>query len=229
MRQRIALALLLLAATSSPALAQEVGHLPSESPYRDIAYKQEFTPFIGYFAAGSDPAGVAPRSGPMLGARYEIRIGGPAQFMARLGHVWSERRVIDPQLPVGSREVGTSSTSLYLADVGISLNLTGQKSWNGLVPVITGGAGVVSDFKGADVGGFKFGTQFAITVGGGVRWVPQDSRLQVRVDLADYLYQISYPTSYVVDSEELPRVTRKQSAWTNNLALTAGVSYRFFR
>ena len=228
MRQRIALALLLLAA-SSPALAQEVGHLPAESPYRDIAFKQELTPFAGYFQAGGDPAGVAPRSGPMLGARYEIRIGGPAQFMARVGHVWSERRVINPELPVESRDLGTTSTSLYVADVGISLNLTGQKSWRGLVPVLTGGAGVVSDFKGADAGGFRFGTQFAISVGGGVRWVPQDSRLQLRVELADYLYQISYPTSYIIQTEENPRVTRKQSAWTNNLALTAGVSYRFFR
>ena len=228
MRQRIALALLLLVA-SSPALAQEVGHAPANSPYRDVAYKQEITPFAGYFTAGRDPAGVAPRSGPLVGARYEIRIGGPAQFMARVGHVWSERRMMDPTLPVASRDLGTSSTSLYLADVGIALNLTGQKSWRGLIPVVSGGAGVVSDFKSADVGGFRFGTQFAITVGGGVRWVPQDSRLQLRVDLADYLYQITYPTSYVVDSEELPRVTRKQSAWTNNLALTAGVSYRFFR
>ena len=228
MRQHTALALLLLAA-SSPALAQEVGHAPAESPYRDVPFKQEITPFAGYFTAGRDPAGVAPRSGPLLGGRYEIRIGGPAQFMARVGHVWSERRVIDPTLPVPSRDLGTMSTSLYLADVGISLNLTGQKSWRGLIPVLTGGAGVVSDFKSADAGGFRFGTQFAITVGGGVRWVPQDGRLQLRVDLADYLYQITYPTSYVVDSEELPRVTRKQSAWTNNLALTTGVSYRFFR
>ena len=228
MRQRTALALLLLAATS-PVLAQEVGHVPAKSPYRDIAFKQEITPFAGSFQAGGDPAGVAPRSGPMVGARYEIRIGGPAQFMARVGHVWSERRVIDPILPVESRDLGTMSTSLYLADVGISLNLTGQKSWRGLVPVINGGAGVVSDFKGADAGGFRFGTQFAISLGGGVRWVPQDSRLQLRVDLADYLYQISYPTSYIVETEDQPRVTRKQSAWTNNLALTAGVSYRFFR
>ena len=228
MRQSIALALLLLAATS-PVLAQPVGHLPSESPFRDIEFKQEITPFIGYYSAGEDPARVAPRSGPMLGARYEIRIGGPAHFMARVGHVWSERRTIDPSLDAGLRDLGTAATSLYLADLGISLNLTGQKTWRGLVPVLTGGAGIVSDFKSADVGGFKFGTQFAITVGGGVRWVPQNSRLQFRVDLADYLYQISYPASYVTGTEEQPRVTRKQSAWTNNLALTAGASYRFFR
>ena len=228
MRQGIALALLLLAATS-PVLAQPVGHLPSESPFRDIEFKQEITPFIGYFSAGADPAGVAPRSGPMLGARYEIRIGGPAHFMARVGHVWSERRTIDPSLDIGSRDLGIAATSLYLADLGISLNLTGQKTWRGLVPVVTGGAGIAADFRSADVGGFRFGTQFAITVGGGIRWVPQDSRLQFRVDLADYLYQISYPATYVTGTDEQPRVTRKQSAWTNNLALTAGASYRFFR
>ena len=228
MRHRIALALLSLVA-SSPALAQVVGHRPTESPYRDIEFKQEITPFAGWFAAGADPAGVAPQSGPMIGARYEIRIGGPAQFMARVGHVVSERRVLDPERPPSTRELGTTASSLYIADLGISLNLTGQKTWRGMVPVLTGGGGVASDFRSADAGGFRFGTQFAITVGGGVRWVPQNSRLQFRADLADYLYQISYPTAYVLGSEENPRITRKQSAWTHNLALTAGASYRFFR
>ena len=228
MRHRITLALLLLAAPS-PALAQEVGHKPAESPYRDIAFKQEITPYAGYYIAGRDPAGVAPQSGPMVGARYEIRIGGPAQFMARLGHVVSERRVLDPTRPVETRDLGTTASSLYIADLGISLNLTGQKTWRGIVPVLTGGGGVASDFRSADAGGFRFGTQFAITVGGGIRWVPQESRLQFRVDLADYLYQISYPTTYSLGTEEIPRITRKQSAWTHNLALTAGASYRFFR
>lgn len=231
MRHRIALALLLLAA-SSPVLAQEVGHLPSESPYRDIAYKQELTPFAGYYFAGSDPAGVAPRSGPMFGARYEIRIGGPAQFMARVGHVWSERRVIDPQLPVGSRDVGTSSTSLYLADVGISLNLTGQRSWRGIVPVVSGGAGIATDFASPDVGGFRLGTPFAITLGAGVRWT-SGGNWQVRADVADYLYQVKYPPLYFqapapnVDPVLPPN--SKQNVWKHNAALTLGVSYLFFR
>jgi 2,3-bisphosphoglycerate-independent phosphoglycerate mutase len=48
-----------------------------------VIYRQELTGFTGYYAAAEDPVGVAPRSGPMLGVRYEIRLGGPAQFYAR--------------------------------------------------------------------------------------------------------------------------------------------------
>jgi len=60
-----------------------VGYPPQDSPYRDLEYHSELTAFGGWFRPASDPAGVAPRGGPMGGIRYEINVGGPVQLVAR--------------------------------------------------------------------------------------------------------------------------------------------------
>ena len=212
------------------AAGAQVGYPPSESPFRDLFYRQEATIFTGYFAAGGDPVGVAPRSGPMVGVRYEARIGGPAQFSIRAARAFSERTTIDPTKPEGERIVGTSDLPLYLIDAGITFNLTGQKSYRGLVPVISAGGGIVSNFSAQrDVGGFRLGTPFAISWGGGVRYVG-DGPYQLRVDVLDYLYQLRYPNSYFQSTGGAAPVRRgTQSAWTHNLAITVGASYQFFR
>lgn len=224
--------LVLLAAAAAPAAAQDVGHLPEDSPFRDLPYRQELTFFGGYFLAGGDPAGVAPKSAPMFGARYEIRIGGPAQFYARTAMALSERDVVNPRLAPGARELGTESVTLGLADVGISLNLTGQRSWHGMVPVVSGGAGIATDFASPDVGGFRLGTPFAITLGAGVRWT-SGGNWQVRADVTDYLYQVKYPPLYfqapAQNVEPVLPPNSKQNVWKHNAALTLGVSYLFFR
>jgi hypothetical protein len=225
------------AATAAPVFAQ-VGYDPPNSPFRDLDFRQEISVLGGYFNAASDDAGVAPRSGPAVGLRYEVRIGGPAQLMVRTLRVSSERQLLDAGVAAPARDLGVRSEALYLADVGISLNLTGQKSYRGLIPVLNGGFGLVSDLKGkADPQsdtlrtGYKFGTPFAFSVGGGVRWTP-GGRFQLRADLNDYLYQIKYPTSFYT---ALPGVTPvlaadvKQNQWKHNVALTVGGSYLFFR
>lgn len=227
-------ALAALAAHVLPATAvAQVGSLPENSPFRDLEYRQELSAFTGWFAASKDPAGVAPRSGPLLGARYDVRIGGPAQFTARLATAFSERRVINPSRSGAARELGIREQGLFMGDVGITVNLTGQKSWRALVPYTQFGAGIASDFKGRDPGGYQFGTTFAFNFGGGVRWVPRD-RWQVRADVADWLYQIQYPETYYVPttvggSDAILRATDAKSVWKHNFALTIGGSYSFFR
>ncbi len=227
------LAVAMLIRGAAPASAQ-VGHLPGQSPFRDLVYKQELSLLTGYHAGSEGRAGVAPAGGPMLGVRYEIRIGGPATFIARAARVWSDRTVIDPTKPDSTRTLGTRDWPIYLSDVGISINLTGQKSFWQLVPVINGGIGVATDFgKGGDPGGFSFGTPFAFNFGGGVRWVG-GNRLQLRLDIADYLYQVEYPDSYFVppvgqtDGAVLSRSASKNE-YTQNAVLTLGASYLFSR
>lgn len=231
-RPFLLLAALALSAVAPAARAQDVGFTPEESPFRDIIYRQGMTLFGGYYAASEDPAGVAPQSGPMVGARYEIRLGGPAQFYARAAVVNSERTVIDPTEAPDARTVGTDRVPLGLLDVGITMNLTGQKSWHHLVPVVAGGLGVASTFTGADESGYRFGTPFALTFGGGVRWVP-GGRIQFRADITDHLYQIRYPgTFYTPPAAGVPAVlerTQKQNVWKHNAALTVGFSYLFSR
>jgi hypothetical protein len=225
-------ALALGAALAPGRVHAQVGYPPERSPFYDLEYRQELTPFAGYFLASGDPAKVAPRSGPMLGARYDVRIGGPAQLTVRAARVFSERTPIDPTKAVGQRAFASRSVPLYTGDLSLSINLTGQKSFHRLVPVVTGGIGIASEpGSREDVGGYKFGTSFAFLFGGGLRWVP-GGRFQLRADVADYLYQVQYPSSYVLGTDTDPPVLRPsqgRSSWQHNAALTVGASYLFFR
>ena len=227
MRQYLVAVLLLVPA----ALRAQVGHTPESSPYKDLVYHQGLTLFAGTFDASKDPAGVAPQDGPIVGVRYDWRIGGPASLTARVARVFSERRMLDPEAVASARDLGVSDWPLYLADVGFTVALTGQKSFHNFVPLLTGGLGIASDFKGADLGDYKFGTTFALAFGGGIRWVP-GGRIELRADITDHLYQISYPQKYYEPASDNTQVlpgTRAENVWKHNSALTLGASYRFFR
>ncbi|MGH7709752.1 MAG: hypothetical protein ACREOG_00620, partial [Gemmatimonadaceae bacterium] len=101
MTVRLPMVGLLAAATLSGAATAgaQVGHLPQRSPYRDVFVKHSLTYFAGYYSGATDPGKVAPNDGPMVGARYAIRLGGPVYFTGRLAGVFTDRSVIDPTLP----------------------------------------------------------------------------------------------------------------------------------
>lgn len=220
-----------LGATAAPAFAQ-VGNPPDQSPYHDLPYKQELTVYGGWFGGNAGTASVGPRGGAMAGVRYSIRLGGPVEFAGRFARVSSTRMVVDPTKGSDTRDLGDVAFPLYLATVGLDLNLTGQKSWHGLVPVVAFGLGVASD-AGAnrDVGGFKVGTPFALTLGGGLRYVTK-SNWSLRAEVSDYLFQLSYPSAYTVataSNESVLPANAPTNQWTHNAALTLGVSYLFSR
>lgn len=222
-----AIALFFVAGTAGA----QVGHLPSQSPFVDLESSQELTFFAGRLKTGMDPVGVAPRGGPMYGLRYEIHIGGPALLMARYSHVNSERFPIDPTKSGAAAQLGRRSVALNLYDVNLVLNLTGQKSFHRIVPVLNLGAGIASCSCKADLDPYSFGTPFAFSMGGGLRFVP-GGRFQLRVDLNDYLYQLKYPTAYYLKPTTGPAAADAKQArnfWKNNPAITLGASYLFFR
>ena len=231
MRRLATIAGVLLASAGALG-AQDVGHQPSQSPYRDLLFRQELALFGGLYSGSEGIAGVAPGGGPAIGLRYEIRIGGPAHFTARLTHARTERTILDPDLPDDERNLGTRSWPITIADAGISINLTGQKSWRRLVPYLAGGVGVASDFgKEGDPGGFEFGTPFAFTVGAGVRR-DMDGPIQLRVDIADYIYQLDYPSTYTTaptGSTPILPAGSSTNQWTHNWLLSVGISYRYSR
>lgn len=231
-RLRTAAAAALLAA---PALlpAQLVGTPPERSPFRDVEFRQEITTFTGWYVSGPGVVGVLPRGGPMLGARWEALLTGPLRFYTRLGSVLSERTVINPARAPGERAIGDYSWPVFFGDVGFNADLTGRKSWNRLVPMVSVGAGGVTDFiRGPDVGQFEFGTRFALTYGGGVRYVP-GGRWQFRLDAHDVMHRIKYPPAYrtnfagstgpVLPSGEADR------GWHHNLAIQLGLTYTYRR
>lgn len=222
-----------LALAFSVASAEaQVGHLPTESPFVDLEVSHELTFFGGFFNGARDPVGVAPRSGPMYGLRYEKTVGGPASLVVRFAHVNSERNAIDPTKTGAAAQLGSRNVGLNLIDANVAVNLTGQKSWHSLVPVVNLGIGIATCACNVELDPYKFGTPFAFSLGGGLRYVP-GGRFQLRVDVNDYLYQLKYPNAYFVAPAvgAPPAAPAKQakSFWKNNPAVTLGASYLFFR
>ena len=225
------LALIALVVAASSAHAQVVGYKPEHSPYLDLEYSQEITPLAGYYWGRVDPAGVAPGNGGLLGLHYEWRAGGPAHLYGEVARIGSSRTVLDPAKPAATRDLGERNWPIWSIDGGLGLSLTGARSWHNFVPMVKAGIGVVSDFKSADVGGFKYGTRFALTWGAALRYVPSGSRYQIRADFSNRLTSIRYPDVYFRPPTGLtPILTGKdQSVWRNNPALTIGISYLFSR
>jgi len=224
------LSALALACIATTARAQ-VGHLPDSSPYRDLETSQEFTFFGGHYNAGKDLIGIAPRDGPMYGLRYQIHVGGPAFLVAKWSHVNTERFAIDPTKIGAGRQLGKHDVSVNLYDIDLAVNLTGQKSFHHIVPVMNLGAGIGQCGCSVTNDPYNFGTPFAFSFGGGLRLVP-GGRFQLSLDWNDYLYQLKYPTQYfVIPTGGTAAVTDDQarSFWKNNGALTLGASLLFFR
>lgn len=222
----------LLALAAAPGLAQ-IGHPPSSSPYHDIPFKQEITVFGGTFGGSVGKAGVGPEDGPVIGVRYAIHLGGPAEATAHVARVSTSRMVKDPTKVGAERLVGEQSFGLYMADVGLALNLTGQKSFHRFVPVVGAGLGIVSGSGSPDVGGFKVGTPFALNFRAAIRFVPEGN-FAARLELADNMFQLSYPASYfrsppIGEGEPILSVTAGDNEWTHHAVLTLGISYLFSR
>jgi len=214
---------------ASPALAQ-VGHEPEESPYRDLEYRQELTPYGGYARARRDPAGIAPQSASVAGLRYELYLAGPVSFSTDLSAMFSDRTVLDPTKPRAQRVVGTETAPVYGANVGIALGLTGRKTWHRIAPQVRAGIGVVHSQADDDATGYKFGTPFAISVGGGLKFV-STGRLQVRADVGTRLFKQKYPDAYYQPASDNTAVLvdTPRSVWTRHSLLTVGVSLLFDR
>ena len=133
-----AAAMMAFAAAAPSSAAAQIGYPPTRSPYIDLEHTQEITGFAGYYNGRSDPAGVAPRGGPIFGAHYSWRVGGPAHLTSEFAYIRSTRHILDPAKPPATRDLGESDWPLYAANVGLALSLTGAKSWHHVVPEVQG-------------------------------------------------------------------------------------------
>ena len=217
---------------ATPVLAQSVGHSPSSSPYRDIPTPQRISVFAGYYIASQDDLDALPGSAPLFGARYEVTVGGPAQFFSRVAFAPSKRNAYDPTAPLGNRSLGKVSAPLYFLDVGFSFNLTGQKSWHNLVPTAGFGIGIASSTKRTEDDPFRLGTKFSLSTDFGIRYVPEGRSLEARINVGNTFYQTKYPEAYftgATDGTSLLPSSAARSKFRANWMLTAGLAYPIFR
>jgi hypothetical protein len=239
-------ALLVLAACGAAALAvgatplaaqQVVGHLPSQSPFRDIEPSQQFTLESGYFKTQQDEIGATPRSGPFFGVRYDIPVGGPARFYVRLDRVSSHRQAFDPTKPPATRDLGRVSSPLWLGDLGFALDLTGERTWHGIIPTFDAGLGIATGSHTTKSDPYSFGTQFALRSDFGIRIHPSNG-LELRLLAGPTMYQNHYPSGYFVApvtstgasaGPALLGTGTARSGFRTNWAYTAGLAFPLFR
>lgn len=227
MKRFLVLSLLL----AHSAAAQIVGHAPESSPYLDIEDPRSLTFFGGYLLAPYTRGHVNPHSAPLAGVRWDIHIGGPAYFEARWAHVFSEHDVTLPNEPPAIRDIGKKPTQLNLVDVGMAINLVGERTWHHLIPLINVDVGVATDLGAPrDSAKFHFGTQFEMSAGAGIRWVP-GGPIQARLDVTDYFYATRYPGTFRGTTAGPPVVPANAAltAWRQNIAPTLGISFTAFR
>ena len=159
------------------------------------------------------------------------RATGPLHLGVDLLSINSSRTPQDPARPPIARTLPNTSWPLYGLDGFMALSMPGARSWHHLMPMVNLGLGLISDFRGADVGGYKFGTRFAFPWGAGVRWVPGGGHIQFRADVRDWMYTNVYPEAYYTSGTTDPPILTSDvwrgSKWTNNFAMTVGLSYAF--
>ena len=227
-----AIALLSLVAGPSGLAAQVVvGHTPETSPYRDITASQRLTIFGGHFNVQKDEVGATPQSGTSIGLRYSIPVAGPADFYARFERVSSHREAFNPTKPAETRSLGTQNLGLYVADLGFDFNLTGRRTWHGLVPLLGFGLGITSAPTTTKDDPYDFGTQFSFSMEGGIRVNPTNS-WEIRLNAKPTFYQNHYPTQYYATptgGTPLLDKSTARSGFRHAIDYTAGLSFPLFR
>lgn len=227
---RAALAGVVLAGALLPrAAAAQVGYPPDRSPYEDAPFRQGLTTFTGFWIAGRDPAGVAPGSAPLIGARYDFTLGSAGSLFVRQQVVLSSRDAIDPTRAPGQRALGEFGWPLSVTDVGFRVQLTGQKSRKRIIPTAALGLGVVSDLmRTADIGGYAVGSNFTYTGGLGAVYV-LGPRWRANVDASLYVHRFRYPQSYFAGTNPVLTQASDRGGWRQNAAITAGLHWTVLR
>ncbi len=192
---RITMAIALLAAAAAPLASQTVGTVPDKSPFVDLRDGQRLGIDAGYMFTSRDAAGVGPHSGPTVGLRYDLYTGGPVYVTGRLFGLFTERDVLDYTKRAAFRNIGTEPTNVVGFDAGVSVALTGDRSWYGWQPLVHLNVGLVGGTDQRDVSGYTMGTSFAFSYGLGWRWVTGKNS-ELRADFSWYYWTIKYPGTF---------------------------------
>jgi len=234
--RNLALALaaaLCVGASARPAAAQQVGTAPENSPFRDILTHEAFTVFVGRFAGNPNDAGTGARPGMMLGARLNVHLSSALDASATFGEALTSRHRIDAGGDT-ARVMSSINVRLIAVDLGLQVNLTGDKTWHGLAPYAYIGLGLTTpSAKVVDPGGYELGTNFLVVPALGTRYIVS-RRLSVHVEARDYYYRYSFPLfyfdrPYALHADGTPVLSNAvgDREWYNNYTVWFGVTYGF--
>lgn len=223
-----------LAVLSPVAASAQVGHAPERSPYRDIRIRSSFLAVGGYLGGSHGRLGIGPSSGRLIGLQYELELTGPTDAFITLSQASLDRIVIDPDAPLASRVTDSLTQSVLFAQAGLSILLTGSKTWNGFAPYLgaTLGLGFGENIP-QDSSGFGFSTKFVTGPHLGIRWYPTRT-LHLRVEGRQLFWQLSYPERFFLEPFRAPTdppvldpAADPDSEWTAHPTLVFALGYAF--
>lgn len=178
------------------ALTAQVGHAPEASPYQDIRVRSSLLAIGGYVGGSHGRLGLGPSSGRLVGLQYELALGGPTDGFLTLSQGRLDRIVIDPNAPQASRVTDSVSQSVVFAQAGLTVLLTGDKTWNGFAPYLGGTLGLGFGSRvPQDSSGYSFGTKFVTGPHLGIRWYPTRT-VHLRVEGRQLFWQLKYPQTF---------------------------------
>lgn len=215
-------------------LAAQVGHPPGGSPYQDIRVRSSLVAVAGYVSGSHGRLGLGPSAGRLVGLQYELALGGPTDGFLMVSHSRLDRVVIDPDEPQASRVTDSIAQSVVFAQAGLSVLITGDKTWNGFAPYLGGTLGVA--FGGSvpqDSSGFGFGTKFVTGPHLGIRWYPART-VHLRVEGRQLFWQLKYPQRFFnpparapSDPPVLSIANDPDSEWTAHPTLLVALGFAF--
>lgn len=222
---------------STPAQETEVGGeeeaadtLSIDTPYRWIDRGVRVGLVGGWVSADRGRSNLGPGPTEAVGLRSRLRLAGPISLEAGTAFGNADRFVVDPRPEGGPSAVDTVPHRWVLAEAGVQLALTGARTWHGLQPFVSVGAGFVigvdepqSDvLSDPDAGAFRFELNTAplALAGLGAEWVVSD-RIGIGFEVRDHLWRLTTPPGFfrpevLTNIEEANAPTPEEREWTHN-------------
>jgi hypothetical protein len=231
-----ALAALALLALAAPAAAQNI-----RSSIRYIEEAQGIEPFVGYVftdpslaLTDSTSVDIGPRSAPIFGLRYTIRVAGPLSLRASAGYMPSKREVFFAEASADStviRPIDTGrrvNTGVLLIESGFLFHLTGPRAVHNVAPFVGVNAGYARAITGKDPQEsdipaperYDFGPSFAVGLSGGTDLF-LTRRVALRLELNGRLWHESAPAGFRSATQS------KVGEWNNASSAQLGAVLHF--
>jgi hypothetical protein len=221
--------LLFIAVASSTAAGQNI-----PSPYTFIERSQEWAVFAGKSSMNPGQLGLGPEDGTVFGGRYAVALSGAMSFDVYGTLFEATRDVLDVSRPVEDRSLGRTDLNVFLVDVRLRLNLTGQRAWHGLQPFIAFGGGLAfptftdraleTSPEMPQDQWYEFGTRFAASLAGGVNY-HVTNKISLRVEGVMNLWKIATPVGWqTVDADPLGE--NVESEWVSAKTIALGAAWR---
>jgi hypothetical protein len=190
--------------------------------------------FVGHLSGDRGRAGVGPGNARTLGVRYELAAGRSMAVQFSAAYLKADRVIVNPAVAetAATRRTGPVDTELLLTEFALQLRLTGGKTWHGLAPYVTTGAGLAFDVNSpgdTTNSGYQFGSKFTLAFGPGVRWHAA-RHLTVHADARMEYWRLHYPVSFHnigPDGNRVVPIQESLTDWTLHPWISLGMGWTF--